>query len=402
MNFMQHASRALGLTVGILALCVPAAAQKVSFTAHLTPNQEVPPTTSSARGTVLAIVDLTANTLTLDLTYDGLGSAETAAHIHGYAAAGVNANPVFTLPLGKHKSVVWTYPEAEEQSILDNLAYINVHSVSFPTGEIRGQLVRDDSAVSMSAMLNGVQEVPPVTTNAVGTAYFRLDPEADSVTFHYTFADLSSIQTGAHLHGYAPPGVNASILFTLPVGFHQSGVWNYAPADEPSILAGLLYINVHSMNFPNGEIRGQIVKDTTNPRNYCQGKVNSQGCTPMVSWSGTPTLTGGDDLMLMATNKINQQVGVLFWGGDETNMPFQGGILCINSPVVRSPLLDSGGSLLPTIDCTGVLTFHFSHFYMQQNLVGAGDLIYGQFWSRDPLDPQGIGLSDAVMFAVLP
>ena len=36
------------------------------------------------------------------------------------------------------------------------------------------------------------------------------------------------------------------------------GTWAYAETDEPNILAGQTYVNIHSTAFPGGEIRGQI------------------------------------------------------------------------------------------------------------------------------------------------
>jgi hypothetical protein len=118
--------------------------------------------------------------------------------------------------------------------------------------------------ICLTAELEGAQEVPANASNAKGTACFVLDPVADTLSFDITFDNLSAAETAAHIHGYAGPGGIAGPLFTLPAGLHKSGVWSYPPGDEAQILAGLAYVNVHSSAFPNGEIRGQIVRDVNN------------------------------------------------------------------------------------------------------------------------------------------
>jgi hypothetical protein len=56
------------------------------------------------------------------------------------------------------------------------------------------------------------------------------------------------------------------VVFNLPLGKQKSGVWFYPAADEANILANLSYISIHtSAAFqPNGEIRGQFLRDVSN------------------------------------------------------------------------------------------------------------------------------------------
>ena len=62
----------------------------------------------------------------------------------------------------------------------------------------------------------------------------------------------------AHIHKGAP-GVAGPIVFPFSSAaspIHE--VWNLTPSDVTDLLAGQLYVNVHSTAFINGEIRGQI------------------------------------------------------------------------------------------------------------------------------------------------
>ena len=113
--------------------------------------------------------------------------------------------------------------------------------------------------ITVSA-LNGSNEVPPTnaSTTAVGFGAFVINTAQNTLKFNISFSGLSGTETGAHIHGFALPGANAPILFTLPLGSPKVGVWNYSEAQESDILTGKTYINIHSSVFPDGEIHGQI------------------------------------------------------------------------------------------------------------------------------------------------
>lgn len=109
-----------------------------------------------------------------------------------------------------------------------------------------------------SAILNPRQEVPPVASTALGGGRFIIDTDQNTVTYWISWAGLSSAEQSAHIHE-AAAGVNGAVKHTLPAGNPKVGQWTYAEADEPAILAGQMYANIHSANFTNGEMRGQIV-----------------------------------------------------------------------------------------------------------------------------------------------
>jgi hypothetical protein len=65
--------------------------------------------------------------------------------------------------------------------------------------------------------------------------------------------------------------------------------------------------------------------------------------------------------------------------------------------------MNSGGNPPPS-DCSGSYSFHFSQSYMAAHLLGAGETLYAQFWSRDPgfPVPDNIGLTDGLQFTIGP
>ena len=128
---------------------------------------------------------------------------------------------------------------------------------------------------------------------------------------------------------------------------------------------------------------------------YCAAKVNSQGCTPVIVASANPSFSGGPgSCVVSATNVLNNQNGIFFYGLTPAATPFQGGFSCVRGAVTRTPIQNAGGNAPPT-DCSGVFSFDLGARIasgVDPRLV-RGATIVGQFWSRDPLSasyPSGL------------
>ncbi len=112
------------------------------------------------------------------------------------------------------------------------------------------------------AYLSGAQEVPAAATNATGYARIFVNESAGTIAFTVVFTNLSSGQTSAHIHAPAAIGVNTGIAVTLGAVGGTSGTLVGTAFITPTQLSQLRqhlgYVNVHSINFPGGEIRGQL------------------------------------------------------------------------------------------------------------------------------------------------
>ena len=135
----------------------------------------------------------------------------------------------------------------------------------------------------VEARLSGFQEVPPILSNGRGEFKAIINGNS-SITFQLSYSGLSSAVLFAHVH-FGQPGVNGGIVFFLCSGGSQdlcplsgtiSGTitaTDVMAIPEQGIQAGDLagvikairsgvtYANVHTVNFPTGEIRGQIEAD---------------------------------------------------------------------------------------------------------------------------------------------
>lgn len=132
----------------------------------------------------------------------------------------------------------------------------NLYVVSLSNGAV--YQISGKQPTLFVANLNGSQETPPNNSTATGTATLLLSPDEKEARVAANFGGLSGPQTGAHIHGPGAAGVSAPILFHLPNGNFSDVVIALTPSDVQNLKLGLLYINVHSSNFPSGEIRGQF------------------------------------------------------------------------------------------------------------------------------------------------
>jgi len=136
------------------------------------------------------------------------------------------------------------------------------------------------SNTHFEAHLSGGSEVPPNSSKAAGQAVFRVVDGGNAIEYRLIVASLDDLHM-AHIH-LAPAGANGGIVVWLypsaPPAVHLPGTTNGVLAvgritaanltgplaGQPlsvlidAMAAGNTYVNVHTMSFPGGEIRGQI------------------------------------------------------------------------------------------------------------------------------------------------
>src|SRR5213596_2535728 len=158
-------------TATALMLSVPSAyAIPMTFVGNLAGANEVPPVASPGTGLATVVLDPTAQTIQINVTFIGLTSNDVAAHIHCCAPLGTNAGVATTVPAfplfplgvtsGTYSSVVFDLTQSTiynpafitlegglaqaEAALIAGIeggqTYFNIHTMNNPGGEIRSQL----------------------------------------------------------------------------------------------------------------------------------------------------------------------------------------------------------------------------------------------------------------------
>ncbi len=132
-----------GLTVLFLAV-QPAQAKMASYTATLSPDEEVPNKgPAGASGTAKVDINTDTNQVCYELTPSGLSEQPSAAHIHqGAKGASGPIHIDFAIATNGLKNCV-TSDAAKVSAVTANPAgfYVNIHTASYAAGAMRGQLV---------------------------------------------------------------------------------------------------------------------------------------------------------------------------------------------------------------------------------------------------------------------
>lgn len=115
----------------------------------------------------------------------------------------------------------------------------------------------------LAAELSGANEVPPNESPATGDATFTVNHGQGEVCWDFSFSGLTSDATAAHIHA-APAGVNGDVVIPTPVPAVTTGSAQGCAAVDRSLAKdikadpGSYYLNIHTSEFPGGEIRGQL------------------------------------------------------------------------------------------------------------------------------------------------
>jgi hypothetical protein len=177
---MKYLTPALVVMAALGLQTAPANAIPMTFVASLSGANEIPPVVTPGTGQATVILDPTANTLRVEVTFSGLTSGTTASHIHCCVPSGAPGNllvatttPTFAgFPLGVtfgtydntlNLTLASSYnpafvtaeggiPQAEAAliaAIESGANYLNIHTTNNPGGEIRGALVAAPEPASL-------------------------------------------------------------------------------------------------------------------------------------------------------------------------------------------------------------------------------------------------------------
>jgi hypothetical protein len=151
-------------------------------------------------------------------------------------------------------------------AIISSLVFASLGSMAIltqpsTTAYAQGQ----QQSQAFTAKLTGKDEVPPVNTQATGTAQFQLSSDGKEINYDLTTTNLNGFMM-AHIH-QGKAGENGQPVAPLQMGkgkITSSDLQGSLAGKQISDLVDLMknggaYTNVHTQQNQNGEIRGQIM-----------------------------------------------------------------------------------------------------------------------------------------------
>jgi hypothetical protein len=278
---------------------------------------------------------------------------------------------------------------------------------NIPAGGAIGHMLSGANLGCGVAWLPGLCNSPwnfSVSGNIDGSVSFPVQVAPTNWDFMVMTHELGHNFNAAHTHDYCPP-----LDECAPPGYFGGCQTQQTCTNQGTLMSychlcngGLSNITTYFHPVSVADMRGWVESTclplyAPDPVVYCTTKLNSQGCAPLVGWSGHPTITGLDDFVETAELVINNKNGLLFYGQSAAAIPFNGGTLCVGVPIKRTPGQNSAGNPPPN-DCSGTFDYHWTD--TELSLFGAGTTVYTQWWYRDPLSTGGTGMTDALSFTV--
>ena len=116
--------------------------------------------------------------------------------------------------------------------------------------------------VTYGAQLAGSAEVPQNDSAGTGSVEATYDTESKAFSWTITYSGLTGEAAAAHFHGPADPTANAPPVVPLEGSLASpiSGSATLDDAQAGDLEAGRWYFNLHTAQHPDGEIRGQVMK----------------------------------------------------------------------------------------------------------------------------------------------
>ncbi|MDF1544674.1 MAG: CHRD domain-containing protein [bacterium] len=190
-----------------------------------------------------------------DIPFDSVFSGDIHEGVAGVAGGVAYHLPSSVSPITDS----WPLGPGMETEILTLLRggyYMNFHTLENPGDDIRGQVDRESVRWAFRMTEAEANAGAGTGSAATGIAVLELNDNYDQLSIYAEHDVINTTDGHLHLGGI---GVNGPIQFGLASAVSPiSETWNLSLADVNNLASGQLYLNIHSTDFPAGEIRGQI------------------------------------------------------------------------------------------------------------------------------------------------
>jgi hypothetical protein len=222
-------------------------------------------TASNGIGLAQGFVSSDLNKLSYRFITDNLSGPITNAHFHD-GKLGMNGGVSIDLDgfnsfSGQQNDIAIT--PTTLQKYLEGGLYLNLHTSTYPSGEIRGQVYRIARQGYAYDICTKQEVTAPVDADkSSGSGMFAFNRDLDEAHMMAVASSLSGPLKSSHIHNGAV-GQNGPVVFDLTDRFTNNGTFFYVTneftADLANVIkAGNAYVNIHTDKNPAGEIRGQF------------------------------------------------------------------------------------------------------------------------------------------------
>jgi len=207
--------------------------------------------TALGSGYVLIKTEVSGASLDYRFTYAGLSAARSGAHFHALPSGSVVHPITFT---DSTSEGTWAnVPDSILTLLLRGQLYVNIHSSTAPSGEIRG-------TPTLVGVLASYAQVEGTASSSKGTAWAVLSNDLSNIQYSVTYDGLSSAFTASHIH----TNVTGNVVhpFVFGSGNTTTGEWTgLTDVNIQDYIQNRLYVNIHSTLNPSGEIKGTLMQN---------------------------------------------------------------------------------------------------------------------------------------------
>ncbi|MCB2407717.1 CHRD domain-containing protein [Hymenobacter lucidus] len=260
----------------------------INFDARLDSAQVIGGRFSPAKGIAVLRLSPTLDSMFVFATYSGLTGPVTSALLYSSPVGQANTpalqatNELVSLIQNDFLGVLFTGLNAGNGALSRNLLAGNINlqlaTAARPNGEIRGQVYRLAREGYTFAM-GGNQEKPtPVSSPGYGSGLVSIDRDQSNAHFMLSWGGLTGPAQAGHFHtGLITQA--GPVVFELTPFFDNTtapsnaeGYWQATGNGAPNAARPFtarrslqfrrdsMYVNLHTAQFPGGEIRGQVLR----------------------------------------------------------------------------------------------------------------------------------------------
>ena len=133
-----------------------------------------------------------------------------------------------------------------------------------------GQAPSYAEIVKLTAKLSGSEEIPPISAKGSGALKGLYDTTTKKLSWTISYSGLTGPVTRADFHAPAAAGEHAPIKLGVDTAGVNAGMpiegsailtEGLEPPLDEALLSGNFYLNLHTADHPNGEVRGQIFRE---------------------------------------------------------------------------------------------------------------------------------------------